>query len=119
MVRVCGAIKVAEMAADAVLRGTGKLPIHVALLAVDADMAAGQRERSRRVVIEYGTFPLRRVVAALTGRREACDRMVWVCSAVEVSEVAADTLLRRTRVLTTNMALRAVNRSMCTSELEG
>lgn len=83
MVGVSGARKVCLMTGVAIGRCAGENIIDVTLYAVDADVRAGQWERSV-VVIECCSGPGRCCVAGLTGSGESGPGMVRVRGSVPV-----------------------------------
>jgi hypothetical protein len=109
MIWIVGLVKVREMATDTGLRRPGELSVDVALLTIDADMAARQREVGCRVVIEHSAIPLGRVVATLTRCRETCSGMIRIRRLVEVGKVTTHASLRCPRELAIDMTLRAID----------
>ena len=75
-------------------------------------MGAGQRESGRRV-IERCTGPRSRAVTLLTGLREASLYMVWVCSSLEVFQVAGNTSRSRQIEVVVDMAIDTLARWNC------
>ncbi len=62
VVGVCGLFEICEVTRDALGGRAGETVVCMALTAVNFDVRPGQRER-RFAVVEYGTLPIRRVVA--------------------------------------------------------
>ena len=110
VVRIVRAVVVLQVARRAVVRRPGKLPIHMALLAVRRDMFAGQRKVRRRVVVERRVVPVRGVVARLAGGRETGGGMIGVIRSVVVLQMATRTVLWRASELSVHVTLPAVRR---------
>ena len=112
VIRIRGAVEVGLVAADASrIRGREVVVvIDVALRTLQRRVRAGERE-SRRRVIEGRSRPRRRVMALLTGLREARRHVVGIRRAVEIFQVAADAGRVRCGqvVIVVDVALRALH----------
>jgi hypothetical protein len=111
VVRICRALEIGEVASDAsrasqaVSAGRAERGV-VALITLQRDVSAGQREPSRGVV-KSSAGPICGVVALLARSRESRLYVVRTGRAIEVFHVAGGAIGRRAHKLSVDMALRA------------
>ena len=118
VVRIGCAVEVLHMARAAIRGRAHELVVDMALCAGDVDVSARQRELRKHVVIERRRIPAARIVASLTGRREAGLGVRRIICLVEIRQMAANAGSRRTYELPTRVAGRAVQRGVRSSEGE-
>ena len=88
VIRIGCALIILSMTGVAIGGGSSELAIDVAEVAGDADMRAGQRERSLRM-IEIGTRPTGGVVAGGAIGGKTCLHVIRIGGALEILGVAA------------------------------
>jgi len=89
VIRIRRIVEVLDVARSAIGGRPDKVAIDVALRTGDVGVRARQRELRKGIVIESRRIPRARVVAGLTGSREASLRMRRIVRLVEVRQVAA------------------------------
>lgn len=115
VIGISGRIVACKVAGGAVLRRPTVLSVPVALHALHRAMFPGKREFG---VAEVGTFPLCCRMAHRTIRGETRVLVVWIRRRVVRREVAGTTLLRGSRILAVDVALRAGRCRMLSGERE-
>ncbi len=118
VVRIGCAVEVLHMARTAIRGRAHELVVDMALRAGDVEVSARQRELRKHVVIERRRIPAARIVASLTGRREAGLRVRRIICLVEIRHMAAYAASRRTYELPTRVAGCAIQRGVRSSEGE-
>lgn len=104
MVGIVCVLEIGEMTAPAGRRRTRELIVLVAGGALHADVRAGQRKR-RAVVIERRALPSHKTMAEQAVVRETSRNMVGILGGVEVVDMAAVAIHRRSGITPAHMAL--------------
>lgn len=119
VVRIIGVVVIRLVAGDATGVRAGQLVIavHVALLASDRKVEAGQCPARRRV-IERATAPVGRRMALVASGWEAGLNVIRIGGAVVIVLVTVDAGAARKLVVVVDVALRALQRSMGAGQRE-
>jgi hypothetical protein len=110
-----GRVVVLHVAAVAIRRRIGELPVDVAKIAGNGRVRTGQRKR-RLAMVECGGNPRGRVVAGLALMRKTGLRVIGIRGAVEVGHMAAIAIRRRALELSSDVASGAFERGVRAGE---